>query len=162
MRRAVIYTFVGDNAGVRAALAEQRDVANLGEASARILLGGAAGTVVAVFVLASILGTLNATVLVGPRIAYAMALDGLFFRGVDAGLIDGAAVNGSAQGVRWLASGVLRRFQSAAALPFTVPFRRSPVTVPPETSATVRAPVAMSFRNCAFTPAALVVPGRTL
>jgi APA family basic amino acid/polyamine antiporter len=38
---------------------------------------------VAAFVLASILGTLNATVLVGPRIAYAMALDGLFFRGVD-------------------------------------------------------------------------------
>jgi APA family basic amino acid/polyamine antiporter len=41
------------------------------------------GTLVAGFVLASILGTLNATVLVGPRIAYAMALDGLFFRGVD-------------------------------------------------------------------------------
>ena len=36
-----------------------------------------------VFVLISVLGTLNATVLVGPRIAYAMALDGLFFRGVD-------------------------------------------------------------------------------
>jgi hypothetical protein len=26
---------------------------------------------------------LNATILVGPRIAYAMALDGLFFGGVD-------------------------------------------------------------------------------
>lgn len=35
------------------------------------------------FVLASILGTLNATILVGPRIAYAMAIDGVFFRGVD-------------------------------------------------------------------------------
>ena len=34
-------------------------------------------------VLVSVLGTLNATVLVGPRIAYAMALDGLFFRGID-------------------------------------------------------------------------------
>jgi len=31
-------------------------------------------------VLLSILGTLHATVLVGPRIAYAMARDGLFFR----------------------------------------------------------------------------------
>ena len=31
----------------------------------------------------SILGTLNATVLVGPRIAYAMALDGLFPGGID-------------------------------------------------------------------------------
>ncbi|MBW2445126.1 MAG: APC family permease, partial [Deltaproteobacteria bacterium] len=52
--------------------------------SARALLGPLGGTVVAVFVLASILGTLNATVLVGPRIPYAMALDRLFFRGVDA------------------------------------------------------------------------------
>jgi APA family basic amino acid/polyamine antiporter len=65
-------------------LAELRHVANAGEATARALLGSAGGTVVAVFVLASILGTLNATVLVGPRIAYAMALDHLFFRGVDA------------------------------------------------------------------------------
>jgi APA family basic amino acid/polyamine antiporter len=36
-----------------------------------------------VLVLTSILGTLNATILTTPRIAYAMALDGLFFRGVD-------------------------------------------------------------------------------
>jgi APA family basic amino acid/polyamine antiporter len=35
------------------------------------------------FVLGSILATLNATILVGPRIAYAMALDERFFRGVD-------------------------------------------------------------------------------
>jgi APA family basic amino acid/polyamine antiporter len=65
-------------------LAELRHVANVGEAAARALLGPVGGTVVAAFVLASILGTLNATVLVGPRIAYAMALDHLFFRGVDA------------------------------------------------------------------------------
>ncbi|MDJ0850594.1 MAG: amino acid permease [Myxococcota bacterium] len=57
--------------------------ANAGEAAARALFGGLGGTLVAAFVLASILGTLNATILVGPRIAYAMALDGLFFRGVD-------------------------------------------------------------------------------
>ena len=36
---------------------------------------------VGLFVLASVLGTLNATVLLGPRIAYSMALDGLFFGG---------------------------------------------------------------------------------
>lgn len=65
-------------------LTDLRDVANVGEATARTLLGPVGGTVVAAFVLASILGTLNATVLVGPRIAYAMALDRLFFRGVDA------------------------------------------------------------------------------
>ncbi len=56
---------------------------NAGEAAARALFGGLGGRLVAAFVLASILGTLNATVLVGPRIAYAMALDGLFFRGVE-------------------------------------------------------------------------------
>jgi APA family basic amino acid/polyamine antiporter len=60
-----------------------RGEANVGEVAARALFGGLGGRLVAVFVLGSILGTLNATVLVGPRIAYAMALDGLFFRGVD-------------------------------------------------------------------------------
>jgi basic amino acid/polyamine antiporter, APA family len=60
-----------------------RGVANAGEASAGVLFGAAGGTLVALLVLWSILGTLNATILVGPRIAYAMALDGLFFRGVD-------------------------------------------------------------------------------
>jgi len=54
-------------------------VANAGEASARVLFGARGGTLLAGFVLVSILGTLNATVLVGPRIAYAMALDGLFW-----------------------------------------------------------------------------------
>jgi APA family basic amino acid/polyamine antiporter len=60
-----------------------RGQANAGEGAAHALFGSVGGTVVAALVLASILGTLNATVLVGPRIAYAMALDGLFFRGVD-------------------------------------------------------------------------------
>ncbi|MFQ5416623.1 MAG: APC family permease [Myxococcota bacterium] len=60
-----------------------RGQANAGEAAARALFGGLGGRLVGAFVLVSILGTLNATVLVGPRIAYAMALDGLFFSGVD-------------------------------------------------------------------------------
>jgi APA family basic amino acid/polyamine antiporter len=54
-----------------------------GEAAARALFGPLGGTLVFVFVLVSVLGTLNATVLVGPRIVYAMALDGLFIGGVD-------------------------------------------------------------------------------
>lgn len=54
-----------------------------GEAAARALFGGVGGSLVGVFVLVSVLGTLNATALVGPRIVYAMALDGLFVRGVD-------------------------------------------------------------------------------
>jgi APA family basic amino acid/polyamine antiporter len=56
---------------------------NTGEAAAHALFGPVAGALVAGFVVVSILGTLNATVLVGPRIAYAMALDDLFPGGVD-------------------------------------------------------------------------------
>jgi APA family basic amino acid/polyamine antiporter len=64
-------------------IGDLQGVPNAGEASARVLFGAAGGTLVAMLVLWSILGTLNATILVGPRIAYAMALDDLFFRGVD-------------------------------------------------------------------------------
>lgn len=64
-------------------VAEMRGVDNVGQAAAQALFGEAGGRAVALFVLVSILGTLNATVLVGPRIAYAMALDGRFFGGVD-------------------------------------------------------------------------------
>ena len=50
-----------------------------GEAAARALFGAAGGRLVAVFVLVSVLGTLNAQILIGPRIVYAMALDEHFF-----------------------------------------------------------------------------------
>ena len=56
---------------------------NAGEATARTLFGPVSGTLLSLFVLGSIAATLNATILVGPRIAYAMALDERFFRGVD-------------------------------------------------------------------------------
>jgi len=49
-----------------------------GEAAARALFGPIGGRLVAGFVLLSVAGSLNAMVLVGPRIVYAMALDGLF------------------------------------------------------------------------------------
>lgn len=52
-----------------------------GEAAAVALFGPLGGSVVAALILLSILGCLNATILVGPRIAYAMALDGVFFAG---------------------------------------------------------------------------------
>jgi APA family basic amino acid/polyamine antiporter len=65
-------------------LDELRRSGNAGEAAARALFGPVSGTLLAMFVLGSILATLNATILVGPRIAYAMALDDRFFRGVDA------------------------------------------------------------------------------
>jgi basic amino acid/polyamine antiporter, APA family len=58
-------------------------VGDAGTAAGLALFGEQAGTLVGIFVLVSILGTLNATVLVGPRIAYAMSLDGLFIGGAD-------------------------------------------------------------------------------
>jgi len=60
-----------------------RGVPDAGEAAARALFGGLGGRLLGAFVMLSVLGTLNAMVLVGPRIVYAMALDGLFFRGAD-------------------------------------------------------------------------------
>jgi APA family basic amino acid/polyamine antiporter len=55
--------------------------ARAGEAAAVALFGPVGGSIVAALILLSILGCLNATILVGPRIAYAMALDGVFFAG---------------------------------------------------------------------------------
>ena len=52
------------------------------EAAAQVFFGGAGGALGAALILVSIVSCLNATILVGPRIAYAMALDGLFFRKV--------------------------------------------------------------------------------
>jgi APA family basic amino acid/polyamine antiporter len=46
-----------------------------------VLFGQKGGAVMAVIMMGSIFGTVNANVLVGPRIAYAMASDRLFFRG---------------------------------------------------------------------------------
>lgn len=60
-----------------------RGNARVGEAAARAFFGDAGGAIGAALILASIVSCLNATILVGPRIAYAMALDGLFFGGVD-------------------------------------------------------------------------------
>ena len=56
----------------------------VGEAAARALFGDLGGAIAASLVLVSVLGCLSATILVGPRIVYAMALDGLFFTRVGA------------------------------------------------------------------------------
>ncbi len=61
-------------------VAQLAGAANAGELAAEVIVGPRGGGFVAAFVLISILGTLNATILVGPRIAYAMALDQLFLR----------------------------------------------------------------------------------
>ncbi len=64
-------------------VAEMRGLGNAGEAAAGALFGPLGGRILAFAVIGSILGTLNATILVGPRIAYAMALDDRFFAHVD-------------------------------------------------------------------------------
>lgn len=56
-------------------------VNDAGRASAEVFFGADAAALVGVFILVSVLNTLNATVLLGPRVAYSMALDGLFFSG---------------------------------------------------------------------------------
>jgi APA family basic amino acid/polyamine antiporter len=80
---AVVYLLVNAVYLYSLPMESLRGALDAGQASALALFGPAGGALVAVFVLVSILGTLNATVLVGPRIAYAMALDHLFFPGVD-------------------------------------------------------------------------------
>jgi len=45
-----------------------------------VLFGAKGSAIVSAFMLASVIGCLNANVLVGPRIAYAMSSDGRFFR----------------------------------------------------------------------------------
>ncbi|MCK6555632.1 APC family permease [Candidatus Binatia bacterium] len=60
-----------------------RGEVRVGESAALALFGEAGGTIMALMVLASVVGCLNATILVGPRIAYAMALDGYFFGNTD-------------------------------------------------------------------------------
>jgi APA family basic amino acid/polyamine antiporter len=52
----------------------------VGIQAGQVLFGGKGGQILAVIMMASVFGTVNANVLVGPRIAYAMASDGLFFR----------------------------------------------------------------------------------
>ena len=80
---AVLYLFVNAVYLYAIPMETLSGVSDAGELAAELLFGSLGGTVVAIFVLVSVLGTLNANVLVGPRIAYALALDGLFFAGVD-------------------------------------------------------------------------------
>ena len=50
------------------------------ELAGRALFGDRAGTVIGVAVIVSILGSTNGSILTGPRIYWAMARDGLFFK----------------------------------------------------------------------------------
>jgi APA family basic amino acid/polyamine antiporter len=57
-------------------------VARIGELAATAMFGPRAASFIAAAILASIFGCLSATILYGPRVYYAMAEAGLFFRGM--------------------------------------------------------------------------------
>lgn len=62
-----------ENVGVSGAAAE----------TARVMAGGPGAALIGIAILISIVGTVNAVTLSGPRIAFAMSRDGLFFRDID-------------------------------------------------------------------------------
>ncbi len=66
--------------GMTALSAGEEGMPAVGPVAGSVLFGSIGGRLVAAIMLVSIFGCLNANVLVGPRIAYAMAKDGLFFR----------------------------------------------------------------------------------
>jgi len=101
--------------------AELRTSVDAGEAAANALFGPVGARWISAFVLVSVVGTLNATVLVGPRIVYAMALDGMFLRRADR-VHDGFQTPSTAIAVQALVSIALVVFLESfpRALDFTV------------------------------------------
>jgi APA family basic amino acid/polyamine antiporter len=59
-------------------VADMRGAANVAQAAAQSVFGCAGAGIVSAVIVVCILGALNATIMVGPRVAYAMAHDGLF------------------------------------------------------------------------------------
>lgn len=57
-------------------------VVRIAEKATGALFGSSTGTLISALVIVSVFGSLNGTILVGPRVYYAMAKDGLFFRKV--------------------------------------------------------------------------------
>ena len=59
---------------------EMAGIVRIGEVAANILFGETGAVLVSAAVIVSIVGALNASILVGPRVYFAMARDGLFFK----------------------------------------------------------------------------------
>jgi len=63
-------------------VADMTATARIGETAAERLFGATGARLMALAVLVSVFGCISATVISGPRVFYAMARDGLFFRGL--------------------------------------------------------------------------------
>lgn len=61
---------------------EMIGVIRIAEKAATVLFGGIGASLISAAVMISILGSLNGTILTGPRVYYAMAIDSLFFKRV--------------------------------------------------------------------------------
>ncbi len=61
-------------------LDEMQGVLRIGEMAASALFGPGLATVISAVIMVTIFGCLNANVIYGPRVCYAMAIDGSFFR----------------------------------------------------------------------------------
>ena len=59
---------------------EMAGVVTIGETVAHVLFGSLGGRLMVVAIIISVLGALNGAILTGPRVYYAMAQDGLFFK----------------------------------------------------------------------------------
>ncbi|MCY4543960.1 MAG: amino acid permease, partial [Gemmatimonadetes bacterium] len=59
---------------------EMAGIVRVGEVAANVLFGETGAVLVSAAVIVSIVGALNASILVGPRVYFAMARDGLFFK----------------------------------------------------------------------------------
>jgi len=87
-------------------IGEMKGVARIGELAAVSLFGQGAAALFSVLVMVTILGCLNTTILYGPRVYFAMARDGVFFRGMgELGRRGAAPVKGFAGQAAW--SGLL-------------------------------------------------------
>ena len=57
-------------------------VVRIAEKATTVLFGGTTAAVISALVVVSVFGALNGSILTGPRVYYAMAVDGLFFKRV--------------------------------------------------------------------------------
>lgn len=60
---------------------EMKGVVRIAEKATSVLFGSSTGALISAAVIISTFGSLNGSILTGPRVYYAMARDGLFFRG---------------------------------------------------------------------------------